>query len=482
MTLGTLVDEGKSGSTGKNIENGALGTFLKVLRGEVPGKQIKPKTGLTVESFSRLNRLEVDDGLDLFLQIIRGGVALITLRHGRVYTRETLRKDKGQIYQVASEIQAARDLADNISYYSKKAWENSRRGNVSNIVPSWIVKTMNGQPVASVKGIKPSADIVLTLALDPIKGATVLRTFHMALTMGVDAIARTLNAEAVPLLNNRKRKRLIHLWDKGSILKLLRSKSVLGLQQVGHYVEGKRHVKEEWKKAYPAAIDQGLFDRVQAKLDERQQGGPGMGRNVTAMTNLFGDLAQCQCGNRMKVHRRGNHGNNAYLGCSAAYAGGCDNSRFYRLDQIERKVLPRLAAELVYDTLKVDPTEKLTKLIERARKELADIEKQHQRSMQRTGALAERTQAKLEADFEAKQADLRKLQSELGRQQAATPATEAQVAVRGVLDNGLDGAGDTRLHARRIIADALPALLDPPGMPGRWCHDNAWSDQDACRA
>jgi hypothetical protein len=39
----------------------------------------------------------------------------------------------------------------------------------------------------------------------------------------------------------------------------------------------------------------------------------------------------------------GDRGRYFYPGCSAAYVGACDNDRFYRLDQIERAVLPHSA-------------------------------------------------------------------------------------------------------------------------------------------
>ena len=107
-----------------------------------PSKACPPRaTGLVVESFSRLNRLHIDEALDVFFDIVcKGGVALVTLQDRRAYTKQSVRNDKGQIYQISSSaMHAARDHADNISYYSTKSWR-SRRGSITNNRPAWIIR------------------------------------------------------------------------------------------------------------------------------------------------------------------------------------------------------------------------------------------------------------------------------------------------------------------------------------------------------
>ena len=316
--LGSLVDDGVPGSTGKNIATGALGLFLKAI------KSLPPRTGLVVESFSRLNRLHIDEALDVFFDIVcKGDVPLITLQDRRAYTKKSFRRDKGVVHQISSAMHAARDHAENISYYSTKSWR-SRRGSITNNRPAWIIR---------VDGV---------LVLDAAKVVIIVRIFKMALTMGVDAIARTLNAENVPPLNMRKRERGEAVWLQASVLKLLRGRQVLGLQEVGHYENGKRVVAEgQYTEAYPAAIDKGLFDAVQAKLDERKSG-VSTGRNVTHYSNLFGDLARCGvCGERMKVHSR-ERGRYAYFGCSNAFVGKCEHTKYHRLADVERDLFTLL--------------------------------------------------------------------------------------------------------------------------------------------
>jgi hypothetical protein len=65
--------------------------------------------------------------MELFLAILRTGVTLITLTDHRAYTRASVRGDKGQMYQVAAAVQAVRDDAENLAYYTPKSWK-VRRG------------------------------------------------------------------------------------------------------------------------------------------------------------------------------------------------------------------------------------------------------------------------------------------------------------------------------------------------------------------
>jgi hypothetical protein len=453
-SLGSLVDEGKSGR-GKHLERGAA---LRRLMDEIRAGNIKPKTGLVVESFSRLWRLETDDGMHLFTEIIRSDTALISLTNQFAITRASLRKDQGVIHRVASAIQSARAESDSKVYYNTVNFRG-RRGTASNVMPSWIIKTADGKPVKSVIGLK-KAGAKLDKALDEEKQAQLEYVFRSALENGLSRLASKLNAEAMPVLNAHKRKRGVAMWSTGTLAKLLRGKQVLGLQPVGHYENGKRIVhKGEYVEAYPAAIRQELWDAVQVKMDARKTGrDPASGRNVTKMTNIFGQLIRCECGLPMRVHRRGQRGQYVYLACSALYDGGCklNNKRWYRLDHIERTILPRIAAEVVDDT---PPPEtqaaKLEKQLVVMQAGLSKTEASYEASMRREGAMAEKLQTKLEAEHRENSEAIKKLERQIAALHTAKPVGDLQERMRSVLDRGLEGD----VAARAIIADALPRLV-----------------------
>ena len=155
--LGSLVDDGVPGSTGKNIATGALGLFLR------PSRSLPPRTGLVVESFSRLNRLHIDEALDVFFDILcKADVPLITLQAGGPIRKSRFVETKGWSIRFLAQC-TPRGPRRNISYYSTKSWR-SRRGSITNNRPAWIIR---------VDGV---------LVLDAAKVVIIVRIFKMALT------------------------------------------------------------------------------------------------------------------------------------------------------------------------------------------------------------------------------------------------------------------------------------------------------------
>src|SRR5579871_472549 len=105
-----------SASKGHHLRDGeALTAILKDARLGT----IKPRTALVVESFSRLSRLEIDDALHLFLEIIRSGMTLITLQDQSVYSQKTIRGNAGDMHKATALLQAARTEAEAKTYFSR---------------------------------------------------------------------------------------------------------------------------------------------------------------------------------------------------------------------------------------------------------------------------------------------------------------------------------------------------------------------------
>lgn len=419
------VDEGRSASKNKHVNGGALGLFLADIH------RVKPNSALVIESFSRLTRLPIDEALALFFQIVtKGGVALVTLQDRRIYTRASLRSDKGQIYMIAASMQASRDLAENVSYYSTKSWK-TRRGSVKNNLPSWIVRDGD------------------ELIADPVRSPVMQRAWAMGLTMSVNKVIQQFNAENVPTLTGAP------MWSPGGLIRIFRGRQVRGEQEIGHYIDGKRVVeKGQLIQAYQAIISEQDWQLMQSRLDGRKIG-IATGRNVTRMTNIFGNLAVCKCGQRMRIHRRGSRGQYLYLGCSGTHLGGCDNTKFYRLDKLEQIVLPRMVTAELDTEPAEDPSERLTIEIAAAKNDVATITRAYERSMMRTGELAEQTQAKLEADHQAKTTEVTKLERQLAAL-STEPVAEVQKMIGRVLGAALNGD----VTARNKIAASLPEVIN----------------------
>jgi hypothetical protein len=159
----------------------------------------------------------------------------------------------------------------------------------------------------------------------------------------------------------------------------------------------------------------------------------------------------------MKIHRPGDRGQYVNLGCRDRFTGGtCNNTKFYRADKIEQKLLPRISVETVADELVADPIAALEQRIKKASVKATDITAAHVRSLRRTGEHAKESQATLEADYTSQREEVRKLDRQLATLKATPPAAEIQRLIGGVL--GAAPAGD--VNARTKIAATLPAVVE----------------------
>lgn len=445
-----FIDDGLSGSKGHHLrDGGGLAAFMKL----ATGNKLKPNSALTVESFSRLSRLPIDLAMGLFLDIIGAGVALITLTDGNVYTRESLRCNHGQMYQVTAGLQAARAMADAAIGYSTNSWRK-RRGKPTALAPSWCDKFVNGVEVQGFKGAPTGAK--LEVRINPAKHAILQRIFTDILTTGVDKLARNLNQEGVPALANG-------VWNQASLAALIRGRAVRGEQRVGKYTDGVRSLTGTViENAYPAVITEDQWLLANAALDGRKKG-VANGRNVTKMANLFGDLARCDvCGGRMKIKQKGRVGQFRYLACSKAGVGECDVKGYHRLDRVEARLMQFFETRALGDWSPKpveDQSATLKAQLAKAQADAAVVQQAYKKALLRSGAMAEQVAAGLEADHAALSDEIKLLERRLVAMLAAKPVDEQIIVVKrlaGVL-GGLKG--DELISARAKIASALPSIL-----------------------
>src|SRR5262249_49108970 len=84
----TFRDLGTSAFRGKNLRQGELGDFIKLVR----SGRIKAGSFLLVENLDRVSRGEPLEAFDLLRQLIQLGITVVTLSPDeRVYSQETLR-------------------------------------------------------------------------------------------------------------------------------------------------------------------------------------------------------------------------------------------------------------------------------------------------------------------------------------------------------------------------------------------------------
>jgi hypothetical protein len=451
LTGQQFIDSGLSGSKGDHLKNGAgLAAFMKM----AVDKKLGANPGLTVESFSRLGRMPIDLFNKLFWSIIEAGVVLITLKDHRAYSRDSVRNDKGQVYQIQAAMQAASSYAEDLAYYTAKSWK-VRRGTAAALAPAWFDKFIDNTQVTQFKGAPKGATLELRVNSDKLK--IIDRIFKDVLTHGIDRLIRNLNREGVPTFAGRGKP-----WNPSSVGDMIRGRMVLGEQEVHRYVDGVRtKTGEVIKDAYPAVVTEEQWMLANAAVDGRKSGVMN-GRNVTKMTNLFGDLARCEtCGGRMKIKQKGRVGQFKYLGCSNATVGKCDNKTYQRLDHVET-VLMALCEELALGDWTATPIEdqstSIKAQIAHAKAEAGKIVQAYERALQRSGAMAEQMQLKLEGDHAAKLDAIKMLERQLAKVLAVKPAEQAAI-VKGLA--GVLGtlSGDTLTSARARIASALPSIV-----------------------
>lgn len=297
-----MEDRGLSAYHGKHItEDGALGKFLEAVKaGMVPKGSI-----LLVESLDRLSRARVRDAQILLMQILQGGIDVVTLADSKRYCWETL-----------DELQLILSI-----FIQSRAHEESQRKS-ERCSAAWSAKheaaRQTGKSVTSrVPGWLRLDKATRMIEVIPERAALVRRIFDEALEgSGADAISRRLNREKVPPWGPGA------LWNKTYVMKILTGGEVTGLYRPSKIKGGKKTPQEPVPLYYPAVIGKELFDQVNAAMKARTLGAGRTGK----INNLFTHLARCgYCGAAMHYVAHGpNTRGGKRLVCSVAMSGkGC---------------------------------------------------------------------------------------------------------------------------------------------------------------
>ena len=199
-------DLGVSAFKGKNAsETGALGQFLKLTR----DGRIDRGSYLIVESLDRVSRSSVMAAFDIFREIIKAGIRLVTLSDGQVYDTESVERNWTQLIISLSVMARAHEESKMKSLRATAAWESWRRTAVEKPMlsrcPFWVRPTTDGTWAV----IPEKADLVRQLFIWKKSG------------WGTYRIARQLRADGIPSPKGRK-------WSPDCVDRILSGRSVLG--------------------------------------------------------------------------------------------------------------------------------------------------------------------------------------------------------------------------------------------------------------
>ena len=291
-----MTDSGVSAFHGKNSANGALGAFRKAVdKGDVPKGSF-----LLVESLDRLSRDQIPRALRQFLDLIEGGVTIVTLSDNMVYSQESISKGLENIIVSIIVMGRAYDESEMKSQRLKASWEQKRAVSgefkMTSRAPAWL-RLAPDRKTFTV--IEERAKIVNQIYRDTLRG------------LGRDRIARGLNSSGCDTWGEGGRKG--RKWHDSYVTKILENEAVIGRYQPHRMVNGKRvKVGEAIEGYYPPIVAEDLYYQVRTT----RPGKPCMpGRTGVSVTNLFTHLAKC-----------------SRTGWPALYSDKGDNCRYLKSD------------------------------------------------------------------------------------------------------------------------------------------------------
>ncbi|WLR96039.1 recombinase family protein [Shinella sumterensis] len=302
LVLRSLQDIGVSAWKGKNKQKGKLGDFMRMVKeGVVPSGSY-----LLVESLDRLSRMTVMDALDLFREILRAGITVVTMGPPeQVYTWDGLNGDFGKLIITLTIMVRANEESERKSTIIRAAMENKRR------LSRQGVKTNQSPPlwITAKKIAKGEFEYELN------DRAEVVRWIfeRSAEGIGFDTIARELNAKGEPTLKPSERG-----WFHTSVSNIVTSRSAIGEYQPGETVDGKLVARgDPIRGYYPAVVSDDVWLRAQKFVHRNRKGG----RAGTRFSNLFDGLAECaHCSSRMYMLNNSRSAKQwQYLVCSANF-------------------------------------------------------------------------------------------------------------------------------------------------------------------
>lgn len=315
----SIQDLGVSAFRGLNRIKGALGKFLDLMR----KGQVEPGSFLIFESLDRFGRDEILDVVGEFTKVLTAGITIVTLVDGRAYSRELINKEPGALFGAIMVMMRANEESRTKGRRVGEAWEKKRkdasRAVLTSRVPGWL-QVVEKDGKRRIEFRKDGLEVVRQIFADTIAGYGKLKVAQ-----------RLEEADYAPFEDGKA-------WHASYVQKVLRNRAVVGeMQPYKRDEEGRRvPAGPPVKGYYPAAVSEADFMRASAALALRDKsGGP---REATGEANLLRNLARCTCGGRMRRENKGGK-SSAWLVCAEASRGDCTNTRRWRLDLAEEKLL-----------------------------------------------------------------------------------------------------------------------------------------------
>jgi DNA invertase Pin-like site-specific DNA recombinase len=336
-----LRDLGISAFRGTNVKEGALAGFLEAIKtGRVP----KGST-LIIESLDRLSRDQIRPALQLFMNILDGGVSIVTIKPEREYLPEN--QDPLSLIEPLIYFSRAHEESQTKSSRVSDSWDMRRRKAASEgkamttVCPSWV-HLVDGK-----------------YELIPEKAAIVKRIFSMSKEgMGTYIITKTLRNENVPPIGRSKN------WNTAYVRLILSDRRAIGELQP---MKSKVAIGEKLVGYFPAVVSEEDYYVALGGIKGRKK---RAGRNVLDCENLFsGMVFHAEDGNKM--HFNSSRGV-SIIENTAGYYGSPAKGRFFQYIPFENAVLD-LLTEIQPESIESEKNESMTRKKEEIEGKLAEV-------------------------------------------------------------------------------------------------------------
>ena len=434
----TLRDEGVSAFRGKNRENPdvhGLAAFLSAVKsGRVPAGSV-----LVLENLDRLTRESIVPAVNLFTGLLMAGIKVVQLRPSE--QTFTSGADMTSVMLALVELSRGHSESAMKSQRIGAAWANKRKHAGEKVLtrrlPAWV-DCVDGK-----------------LVLNPTKAAAVRRVYAMARDgMGATGIAKTLNADRVPVIGRAEYKSRAVLWSESVVLNILHSRAVIGEYQphVGRGSE-RKPTGEPLAGYYPRVMKDDEWHATQATIKGRARVGRGRrGKHV----NLFaGLLRDARDGGGSMYYSRQNARSALIVPVGAKYGRGSAWSSF-PAGAFDETILSRLAEVTAADVGGGDDTGRQVEALAGRVAELDDLVRQWSAKMDDPNTV-DIVAAKL-GELNGKRKALAEELAEAQRE-AASPLSESWGEFRSLADMmKADPSDELRVKVRAALRRSVESV------------------------
>jgi DNA invertase Pin-like site-specific DNA recombinase len=439
----TLQDLGVSGFRGKNRTEGALSKFL----GLVEAGRIARGSYLIMESLDRMSREAVIEILPRFLDVINAGITIVTLIDRQEYARETLRENWTPLIMSLAVMARSHEESKTKSERLNKVWSKKRGSNdvMTAAVPGWL-------------DVQTGPDGKRVIIENPERVAIVKRIFAETIAgYGRRAITTRLNKEGVPTFGRSRG------WQPSYVIKLLNERTVLGeLQTWTRGEDGiRKPAREPHVGYYPQVIDEATWARAQAASRARFH---AAGRRGPGARHLLLGLLRCgACGARMTRLNKGEppKGGTYFVCSDAARAVSCTNTRKWRAEEVEQKVIGKLHGHDVERVLN-PPEPEQANVVDGLRARIASAEHQRDRWAKAfddgDDFAADRIKG-LRAEIARLKQEMAEASRDEVERASAEPVGALLVRAREIAERLSSATDDEAADLRRRLAQAIRELI-----------------------